>query len=514
MNQPVKLHIDLDYKTQTADLHKLNKLFVRLANETIELINKELSDYGIKDPEIIVLKSNQVIDKYKENKVSGHIIYNNIVFEDIYQMKIFFLSLKSDLIDKKIIDKNIYRVGCFRMIGCSKKYKNNKLKFLKGINYQKPNDDNDLFNDSLVTELTSVNPYYVHIQESVKQRIAKKLRLYLSKKTTQQVCNYEYHFTEVEYCKFVKLTASIPVSACDDYIDWFLITFAFSDLYHNISNKDYQIKIYELWDNWCKSSKSYNEDANKLYFDSLNLDYKDANHIPLTCNSKFRFKKYIKYEHIKPILINYKQTSANERFINRQVLLESINKHDIVFIKLPTGTGKTSLLESLFDIKKDGNKIIYKSRGNFKKPIISITSRKNLAKKHSTDLLLDCYDDKNIYLFDCAKLAVTANSLIRVEENNFRDGYVVLDEFSKLVRYYKSRIMDGIRCESYKLVAKIIRLASKIIVLDADLIPNNMDTLLALKVQIIIHFISTNLRIELVLMLIFITINMLLRKCW
>lgn len=482
MGQPVKLHIDLDYKTHVSDPFKLSKLFSRLVRGILELINKEIANCGINDPQVIILRSNQVILKNRENKVSGHIIYNNVIFKDIYQMKLFFLSLKSDLIDKKIIDKNIYRIGCFRMMGCSKKYKNNKLKFFKAINYIKPKDQDDLFYDTLVTQLTCKNFYTVHINDTIKERIAKKIKFYSSKYVPRDNI-YVYFFSEIEYSKLVKLTAKIPPPACDDYIDWLLITFAFSDLYHNVSDAlNYQNKIYHLWDNWCKSSKNYNEPVNRRYFHSLVLDYKDANHIPLSCNSKFRFKRYIKYQNIKGNFVNYKQICANERFLNRQLLLESINKHDILFIKSPTGTGKTSLLESLFGIEKDDDgKPIPNSRYNFNYPIISITPRKNLARKHSTDLLLDSYDDKNIYLFDSVKLAVTANSLVHVEEDNFRDGYIILDEFSPLLRYYKSRIMDGIRFESFKLLAKVVRYAKKVVVLDADLTHNNIDTLLTLR---------------------------------
>lgn len=487
-NQRVKLHIDLDYKTKEHNLFKLNKLFGRLTNETIELINKELSStFDINNPQIIILKSNQVINKHIENKISGHIIYNDVVFEDIYQMKTFFLSLKSDLINQKIIDKNIYRVGCFRMLECSKKFKNNKLKFFKGINYQKPDSDT-LFYDSLVTEMTCDNYHLVPVKNEIIKtaiinEINHKLKSYSNKNPIDKKNNdYIYHFTDCEYNKMVKFIKKIPASACDDYLEWILITFAFSDIYHNIENVTYRNKIYELWNNWCKNSEKYNEEKNKKYFNTLMLDYKDVNHIPLVCNSKYRFKKYIKYDAIKPKLDKFKKVCANEKFINRKILLELIKENDIIFIKSPTGTGKTSLLEELFDIKKDdNNKPLQISRSNFKKAIVSITPRKNLAIKHAKELLLDAYNDKIIYLFDCVRLAVTANSLIHVEENNFRNGYVVLDEVSQLLRYYKSRIMDGRRSEAYKLLGKIVRNAEKIIVLDADLTANNIETILSMK---------------------------------
>ena len=157
----VKLHIDIDYKTRISERYKLDILFNRLIKLAIDIVNKELIPFKVINPKIIILRSNMVINKNSENKISGHIIYTNVVFENISHMKTFFLSIKSDLIDNKTIDKSIYRTGCFRMFSCSKKSKNNKLKFFKGINYNKPTLFNQLFNDCLVSEITENNYYLI-----------------------------------------------------------------------------------------------------------------------------------------------------------------------------------------------------------------------------------------------------------------------------------------------------------------------------------------------------------------
>ena len=198
------------------------------------------------------------------------------------------------------------------------------------------------------------------------------------------------------------------------------------------------------------------------------------------CNKKYRFKKYIKYDQIKQRFDRYKHVITNEKYINRELLKDMIDKNDIVFVKSPTG--KTKFLELLFKIEKDINdKPLAESRSNFKKTIISITPRTSLANKHSDELLLDNYNDKDIYLFDAMRLAITANSLIRVDEYNFRDCYIILDEISQLLRYYKTNIMNGIRRESFTILTEIIKHAEKIIVLDADLTTNCIDTILNLR---------------------------------
>jgi hypothetical protein len=478
--QRVKLHFDVDYKTDISNKSRLDKLFNRLVNKTIELINLELIKHNITKPEIIILKSNMFINKDGKSKVSGHLIYNNIVFNDIYQMKFFFMTLQSDLIDRKIIDKSIYRTGSFRMLHCSKKSKNNKLKFFKGINYVKPTNDVNLFYDSLITEITNKKPYVINIANN-KSELIKKIKHSLNFTKARRNSNYIYDFGEKEYVILSDLVEKLSKQKRDDYLDWILITYAFIDLHSNITDAKYKIKIYELWDNWCKKGNGYDKTNNNRIFETLSLDYINVNHIPLSCNDKFRFKKYLNYDYIKPNFEKYKCIEANEKFLNAELLIAMIKEVDVMFIKSPTGTGKTTILELLFDIRRNNGKIMLGSKFNFNKPIISITSRKNLAQKHAADLLLNSYDDKNIYMFDVDRLATTANSLIQIEEDNFKGCYVILDEISKLLRYYKSSVMNGIRADSFKIFAKIIRDAEKVIVLDADMTCNNVDTILNLK---------------------------------
>ena len=76
-------------------------------------------------------------------KLSLHLIYPEIIFNNIYEMKYF-------MNDIQLIDQNPYKIGCFRMLYCSKIGKNNKLLFFRGIDYEKPNDDYLLFLDCCI----------------------------------------------------------------------------------------------------------------------------------------------------------------------------------------------------------------------------------------------------------------------------------------------------------------------------------------------------------------------------
>jgi hypothetical protein len=137
----VKLHIDLDIKSKEKDEKKIERILMEYAIESIKLVNNKLQkEHGIVNPPHIILKSRNVPDK-----ISGHIIFPTVVFKNIYDMKLFFLSLRTEL-----IDMSIYRIGCLRTMYSCKKGRNNVLEYYKSKYYNKP-DDKTLFMDTLVT---------------------------------------------------------------------------------------------------------------------------------------------------------------------------------------------------------------------------------------------------------------------------------------------------------------------------------------------------------------------------
>ncbi|ARF08028.1 hypothetical protein Catovirus_1_78 [Catovirus CTV1] len=473
-NMPVKFHMDIDLKVNINKKAKLNRIFDKTVKESIDLINNEFKKENINDPQIIVLKSDYTKTIDNISKISAHLIYNNVVFDDIYDMKHFLLKIKSNLIDNKIIDKNIYRIGCFRMLHCSKKGKNNKLRFCKSINYTLENEEK-LFYDSMVTHF-----FENQVVHNIKSNIQindnlKKEKLLKCKKRISKINDYFYVFTDKELQLFTALVDTIKVDQLDDYNTWILITYSFIDLYENIDKK-FQKMLYKLWDSLCKKGKCYDKTNNKKIFFSLKLDYINANYIPIILNSDFRFKKVIRYEKIKSNFSDYTVDKLNSRYVSDSIY-ETASKNDIITVKSFPGTGKTTLLNKVFDIKQINGKNVH----NFDRPIISITSRKNLAEKHANDLGIINYKKNNDYLFDIDRVAITVNSLIKIDEDKYKDCYLVLDETSKVLSYLKSNVLNGIRYDVYQIFCKIIMNSKKIIILDADLGEIDLRTIINIR---------------------------------
>lgn len=473
---PVKFHIDIDKKIAGTNRAVLDHTFNTLVEEAICLFNNEFKKHNINNPEIIVLKSDHVTTDEGITKISAHIIYKNVIFNDINEMKVFILKMKSgsQLLENNIIDKNIYRVGCFRLLYCSKKGKFNKLRCYRDFNCAFVDEKTHFF-DSLVTHIIGDNNHIIKVDYQVDAKVKTYKIRQIMKERAPIDGIFFYVFSESELADLTLFADKLDSKFIDNYNYWILMTYSFIDLYNHVDKK-YQKPIYKIWDDICKKGKNYNKSNNKKYFFSLQLDYINANFILSITDAPFRFKKVIKYEHIKPKFDGYDVDRLSCRFIDDD-MYKKVDLYDIIALKSPPGTGKTTFLNKVFDIKIEDDQ----ATNNFEHPIISITSRKNLAEKHAKDLGIFNYSSTNQYLFDVNKIAVTVNSLVRISESNFKDCYLVLDETSKVLEYLKCDILSGIRYYIYNIFCNIIVSAKKIILLDADLTEGDLDMIVNLR---------------------------------
>ena len=109
----IKLFVDIDEnRSFTTELERdLNGKQI-LDQTLLSINNKLLSVFNITSSKFIILISDTL------TKLSYHIIFPEIVFNNIYEMKYF-------MEDIPIIDQSVYKTGCFRMLYNSKIGKNN-----------------------------------------------------------------------------------------------------------------------------------------------------------------------------------------------------------------------------------------------------------------------------------------------------------------------------------------------------------------------------------------------------
>ena len=238
-NNKIKLSVDIDINKKyiTENVERLD-LLNDIINQCKTLITNKLINYGIKGPSIVVLSSN------REDKLSAHMIFVDVVFSNIIAIKFFMAQLQSHLIDKGIIDFNIYRTGCLRLLWNSKFESNNNLEYYKSYNYDYI-DDKKLFMDCLLTNIPEkhqfvnfVTPKNVKIKKKKFPCAPNKLNLNIKRKLNQPIESLK---------KYLNL---LNVKRADKYDTWIYIGMCFF-------NCNPTEKCFRLWDNWSKLSSFY-----------------------------------------------------------------------------------------------------------------------------------------------------------------------------------------------------------------------------------------------------------------
>lgn len=236
--EPVKLFLDIDYKIEEDSETKYKDLD-ELLDDVIKTIDTELNLYGISDTSKIILSSN------RKDKKSAHIIYQDVHFKEISEMKTFIKNIDSDLIKEKIIDPLVYRIGCFRLYLNSKRGVNIPLTYYKGVNY-KYVDEETTYYDTLLRNIKNDN--FVNIKKKGKHKAFSNEIIKDTKEDDiesfafdNEDCTMEYDVTDIE-----KILNMLGRDRINKYEDWLGIGMSL----YNI-NKNYLL----LWENLSKRNE-------------------------------------------------------------------------------------------------------------------------------------------------------------------------------------------------------------------------------------------------------------------
>lgn len=283
-NQKVKLHLDIDHKKDNNDTNE------NIINDIIIMVNKKLEEHNIINPSIIILSANT------SKKNSYHIIYTNVVFNDIYQMKEFMMEIKpfhnndnnlNNIFEQKILDLRIYRTGCFRMLWSRKINKDNTLVWLKGINYDYK-DDESLFYDTLLLNIKDPVHIIEYKSDTINDKINNKIKTKIcfkidlvndmiqngeindcemdnfldhnfsqSSDTNSYKNIYQNTYTnKLDLSTIQKYVNCLNPERANDYNDWLEIGMCL----HHI-NRD----SFEIWNEWSKHSSNYSSTIDCKY---------------------------------------------------------------------------------------------------------------------------------------------------------------------------------------------------------------------------------------------------------
>lgn len=459
--QQVKLHIDIDsYNGRDISHHDKIMLLKMKCESIIKTINiKLMEDHEILKPEIIVLRS-----KLWRDKLSAHIIYNNVCTKSILHQKKFFIDLENDLDED--FDPRIYRVGCFRMYGCQKKGKDNKLRYFFSVNYDRSNDREALFMDTLVTNIgEGCKEVEIDISDMIK---CPKTRVYRDKDGNVIPKN---HLRKENLQKLKAIIDLIKIKRVRDYWDWLKVGMCL----HNI-NPD----SFDLWDEWSKRyEKKYNKYTCRMKWNSFRLGklgIATLIYYAKKDNPK-DFKNLASYFGDKQMFVNYKEI-CRDYLIEKEDELTEINKEDladnekvinglmnwsggkqkkIFAIRSAYGTGKTTLIEKI--IKKFGFKrILWVSYRQ--------TYTADIMGKFQ-ELGFKSYMKRN---FDADRIVCQVDSLTKLEGlEDIIPQYdlVILDEIESILNHYNSSTIKD-KLNNFDCFKAILHNSGKILALDGD----------------------------------------------
>ena len=155
-SQKIKLFFDIDYNIDTkinsdgdCDYDSIDDI----DTEAQQVLGRALYDIEQLLNVININMENQtfiICDSNRSDKISYHIVFPNIIFDNVISIKNL---IKNNISDKNtFIDTSVYGNGCLRCLFCSKFQKKNELKLYDSHKYDFI-DNKQLFFDTLVTNI-------------------------------------------------------------------------------------------------------------------------------------------------------------------------------------------------------------------------------------------------------------------------------------------------------------------------------------------------------------------------
>ena len=424
----MKVNKDYDYKSK----------IIEIINNVLQGASKYYN-YKYKPNNIIVLQNDEVEQNLENpNKVSFHIIFKGLTFENHIVCKDFFIRLTKDF-KMEYCDKSIYNLSCLRMCFNSKKGKNAILKPVTyTINGLETSNIKDYDNtDDCLKEFWK-NTMITNIKET--DRIINKSTI----KTAMNILQPKYlepSDTTVGNVNLENILFQLSNTYYDDYDKWTKIGMILQKI-STIEN-DY----YELWDRWSQQSIKYNagemnnkwksfiQNNNKcgLGLGTLIKWCKDEGIINIYKNNKKSTDTIInEYPESKIIISDNYMNSAKIYELEKLTpeIFKPFLNSKLLAIQSEKGTGKTcNLLSALFD----------KNNISHDTSILFLSSRRTFGIKLLSDLKVfgfKLYSEITDPYICSKRIICQIDSLMRLERDRY--DYVIIDECESLARYLTS----------------------------------------------------------------------------
>lgn len=448
----VKLFVDIDCEFAKHP-ECIDYTIDELIERTIKILTKKLDKYGYSFVPIITLNATTV------EKLSSHLIFPTVVFENIRVMNNFMDETFKDISDnvlKTVIDLGVYKTGCLRLMHCSKKGKTNKLRLYKTYNYTKYKDK-DVFLDCLVTNVQDIKPINFTIQQIVKKQIDNNIKKQDENKDLKNnnILNERYK-NEI----IMELLGILSSDRIDNRSKWI-----------NLGILIYCLELdCKIWDQMSRMSYKYKEGECEKIWNNFRSDkkytIKTLYYWAKSDNSEEYFKIIKKHEQINTNDIL--ATHINSRYLldldkklnDNTILCDQIekffnltNNYVSLNIHSPYDTAKTTLIKAIIEHHKPQRvlwvsyrkTLTYDILGNFKQfGFVSYLDRYYFADKIIIQveslLKIDSDEDSNVPYYDL----------------------IIIDEIESILNQFSSNdTFHGLAKETFNYLDAIIKTSIK-----------------------------------------------------
>lgn len=426
--------LDIDMKFTTTVLTN-NDITQRINNIIMNVMNgaKLYYNHNYDIKKIIVMKNDEIEQKKENpNKISYHVVFGGLTFENYIVCKDFYMRLSKDY-NMEWCDKAIYNLTCLRTCFSSKMGKCAILKPIQmiidgqktnSLQYCSEQDFNNFWKQTLITNIDATCRV---IDKSAMKMTNSQLKI----KTDSNV--------DVSNINLEQILFELPPEFYDDYDRWTKIGMILC----NISPDN-----YDLWYRWSEQSDKFQsnkmkttwasfckEKNNKLSVGTLIKWCKDCGIIDIYKNEKKSTMSIVDNYPATEIIIS--QAYRQKALILHQAKLNpnyftTYLKSNLLAIQSEKGTGKTSnLLDALFDPK---NNMI-----NDHTSILFISSRRTFGIKLLNDLRehkFKLYSEITDQQIVARRIICQIDSLMRLERDTY--DFVIIDECESLARYLTS----------------------------------------------------------------------------
>jgi len=348
-NKTVKPFLDVDLYLDENNKNIDENLLLKYVLDEFKKIYFDCFQIEIKNKDIVVLCGTT------KKKISFHIIINNgYFFLNNTQQKEFIkyihfknIVLKNGIELKNIIDLSVYS-------------KNKNFKLVNQSKLKKPinEDEEKIKKPKKIKEegiLKLISNHNIKDTLIINYFVEDPLILdcsFLNKQTEEiKKLNKEYKYNDIVYISNNKnnlnhVLSLIPTIYFSNYHDWRLIGTSIKNI-----NYDY----YDLFDFYSRGHKNYNEEENKIYYDSFKGNNSWGYLFSLINDEKINkliknqlkedYKLYDSNENIN----NFKLIVDENKFINQQNLINATEKH--IVLKAHPGKGKTQAIKEFIKYK-------------------------------------------------------------------------------------------------------------------------------------------------------------------